>query len=56
MGYGYFPIRFHIPNVSKCNSNECLFVRTFGSVCELAMQTGSYRSNSSMFLIITSEQ
>ena len=39
MGYGYFPIRFHVPNVSKCNSNECLSVRTFGTVCELAVQT-----------------
>lgn len=32
------PIRFHVPNVSKCNSNECLSVRTFGKVCELAVQ------------------
>ncbi len=42
MRYGYFPIRLHVPNVSKCNRNECLSVRIFGSVCELAIQTEIY--------------
>ena len=30
MDYKYFPIRFHVSNVSKCNSNECLSFRIFG--------------------------
>ena len=37
MGYKYFLILSHIPNVFKCNGSECLSVHTFGTVYELVL-------------------
>ena len=56
MGYGYSPIRFHVPNVSKCNSNECLSVRIFGTVCELAVQTENYRLRTDLIPAISEKR
>lgn len=50
MGYGYFPILFHIPNVFKCNGSECLSVYTFGTVYELVLQTFKYKINYQNYL------
>ena len=41
MGYKYFLICFLVPKASKCNGSGCLSVPTFGTVCGLALQTGS---------------
>ena len=56
MGYGYFLIRFHVPNVSNCNSNECLSVRIFGTVCELAVQTENYRLRTDLIPAISEKR
>ena len=56
MGYGYFPIRFHVPNVSNYNSNECLSVCTFGTICELVAQTENYRLRTNLIPIISEKR
>ena len=50
MDYKYFPIRFHVSNVSKCNSNECLSVRTFGQFADWFYKLEFALMNVSCFL------
>ena len=56
MSYGYFPIRFHVPNVNIYNRNECLSVRTFGTVCELVAQTEKYHLRIDLIPVISEKR
>lgn len=48
MDYKYFLIHFLVHNVSKCNGSECLSDLTFGTIRELALQTGNCQLNNKL--------